>query len=227
MLSRVEHPYAILIPSRNPRNLGACIAAIRDHDEPGTIVVIDDGLDESPPFGTLAVPGVHPFVWSRNINIGIRRTAPLDVVICGDDVTLESQGGFHKLSNAAYHAGAQHPCIVSAAIKGIAGNDNQLHRPATESYRTEPEWLAFVCIYLPRLVIAKVGLLDERYVGYGCDDYDYSLRCRLSDIEMGISELCIVSHGELPSEYREGSKREQYDQLFSYNKKALKQKWGL
>jgi hypothetical protein len=227
MLSSEQHPYAIVIPSRNSENLSTCVGALTRCEELGPIVIIDDGLDRQAPLGSFTIPGAHPFVWSRNINIGIQKTAPLDVVLCGDDVTLETKKGFQQLSAAAYCGRSQEPCIVSAAIKGIAGNTNQLHQPGEATYRPEPEWLAFICVYIPRSVIARVGLLDERYVGYGCDDYDYSLRCRLCDVAMGISELCIVSHGALPSEYREGTMKAQYNQLFAHNKRLFKQKWHL
>ena len=69
--------------------------------------------------------------------------------------------------------------------------------------RGEPRQLCFVCVYLPRSTLERIGPLDERFTGYGFEDDDYSDRIRDAGLRLAICDACIVDHsGRLRSTYR-------------------------
>ena len=58
------------------------------------------------------------------------------------------------------------------------------------------ERLAFVCVFIPRSMLDLVGLLDERFTGYGGDDVDYCHRVRAAGLKLGITGRATVVHGD-------------------------------
>ena len=54
--------------------------------------------------------------------------------------------------------------------RGAAGNPNQI-ATATPNLRYDARGIAFVCVFVPWRTHSQVGLFDERFVGYGFDDY--------------------------------------------------------
>lgn len=219
--------FHVIILSNEPDNLRGCLSSIfknepsLPHDR---IIVVDDGSKaecgaEFPKVTWLA--GQKPFVYARNANIAIKY-APNDVVLLNDDARLETRYG---LSSLAYAAKAREELgLVSAAINGFVGNPNQKVWARTPEMRREPRNLAFVSVFIPRDVITKVGLLDERFVGYGMDDNDMSLRVKLADLFMATYDGCVVEHNstENKSTFRT---RSNIDTLFEQNKRIFKEKW--
>jgi hypothetical protein len=74
------NPLSIIIPSRTDANLGACVRAIRAAGETCNVIVVNDF--EGPARFLLPCDepidwqmGEKPFVFARNINIGIRAAA--------------------------------------------------------------------------------------------------------------------------------------------------------
>lgn len=204
--------FSIVIPSRSSSNLVPCIRAIREAGEAARIIVVDDGL----PSDTFAgentglieiVSGVKPFVFARNVNIGIRAAGDDDVILLNDDALLKTPAGFTALAGATLVA---ERCGLAAAACDTVGNPNQFRRAGTVGTREEPRMVCFVCVYIPRSTIKTVGLLDERFGGiddrgqeiYGFCDDDYSYRVRLARLKLGIFDGCFVDHGSLPSSFR-------------------------
>lgn len=189
----------VVIPSRNIDNLLPCLEAIRHHEPTVQIVVVDDGLESQPSgFAVEYVQGVKPFVFARNVNAGIRWASDADICICNDDALLRTPGGFTAMQARAGEYG-----IVGAATNNV-GNVNQMQSSRRGDFgpRDEPRMLCFVCVFIPRSTIDAVGLLDERYVGYGMDDDDYSLQVRRAGLKLGVFDGCFVDHTSLRSSYR-------------------------
>jgi GT2 family glycosyltransferase len=113
--------------------------------------------------------------------------------------------------------------VCSAGVRGIVGNPRQLARPQPE-FRVEPRGLAFICVCFPRAVLDRLGLLDERFVGYGFEDNDYCERVRAAGLQLGIWDGCVVDHsGELPSTFRT---RPDLPLLFERGRQIYREKWG-
>jgi hypothetical protein len=187
--------YGVVVPSRLDSNLAACLAAMRASGETATVRVVDDGLSGEYE-NVKMLPGVKPFVFSRNVNIGIRDCwdAGFDgVVVCNDDAELQTTGGFAPLAE-------KRDGVVSAAVTAVVGNVRQ--KPMGKGLRAEAVTLAFVCVYIPREVWDVVGEFDERFVDYGGEDRDYCKRTLLAGMKLYIQDRCVVRHGTLPSTFR-------------------------
>jgi GT2 family glycosyltransferase len=218
--------FSIIIPSKTASNLIPCIQAIARNEPslaPERIIVVDDGVDitaeEKAASGCRFVQGVKPFIFARNCNIGIRAAGGDDVILLNDDALLETPGGFTALAAVA----RKHPeCGVTSAAVNSAGNPNQFKRPGT-ALRSEPRMVCFICVYIPRRVIDKVGLLDERYVNYGADDDDYCFTARAEGYKIGVFDGCTMDHLSLRSTFR-GDPKTPAD--YHPNLGLFKKKWG-
>ena len=217
--------FSIVIPSKSLANLVPCVRAIREAGETARVIVVDDGIDwgldiEAPnakPF--IVRSGIKPFCFSRNVNIGIIAAGTDDVIVLNDDALLKTRHGFGALSKAMHGYG------LGAAITNNAGNLNQVRLPQIPGQmHDEPRMVCFIAVYIPRATINAAGLLDERFIGYGMDDDDYSLRVRNAGYKIGIFDGCYVDHGSLKSEYRGGPVT---GGDFRPNLRRFIEKWGV
>ena len=215
--------FSVIIPSARMENLRDCVWSIvnREEMDPADVIVVDDGAGAAgrhqlPPVTWLE--GIKPFVFSRNVNLGIKASLGNDVIVMNDDSRLESRGGFSALSKVVRES--PEVGLASAAIEGFVGNPAQA--PQGRGMRFEPRVVAFVCVYIPRSTVERVGLLDERYVSYGGDDMDYCKRTRDAGLKLGIFDGCIVSHGKVASTYRS---RPDIVALFEDGKRIFREKY--
>lgn len=242
MGSEQEMSFSIIISSRNAANLVPCVKAIREAGETARIIVVDDGVDGevmygmADPYGNVMerpqlVPmrGEKPFIFARNINIGIRAAGDDDVILLNDDALLEAQHGFTRMALARIRTEAG---IIASSCNNV-GNKNQwnhrdpldwVQEPRGSMVRDEPRMVCFVCVYIPRSTINTVGLLDERFVGYGLDDDDYCLRVRNAGLKIGVFDGCYVDHASLKSSFR-GEAGAGGD--FTGNMRLFIEKWGV
>lgn len=189
-------PYHIVIPSKNSENLLRCVEAIRQHEPElpmSRIIVVDDGAHnkQTDKLGVQWVKGVKPFIFARNANLGIK-AANSDVILLNDDAVLQTAGGFTRL--------ASHKGITSAAVEGIVGPDQQ--KPHGTSGARQVDKLSFICVALPKVVQEKIGLLDERFTGYGFEDNDYCYRAITAHVPLMVDDGCIVEHESLTPTFR-------------------------
>lgn len=241
---------SVIIPSRNASNLVPCVEAVRKLEPEARIIVVDNS-DPQPGeifqfcrrVGAKWTWGYGPFTFAGHVNQGIEATRPQvdvtccsdasarftgpyrdDVVILNDDALLRTPGGFSLLQREA-EAHPEYGLIASTCNN--VGNPNQWPKPATgaeATLRDEPRMVCFVAVLIPRRTLETVGLLDERYVGYGMDDDDYSLRVRNAGLKIGIHDGCYVDHGSLTSSYRgEGGAGGN----FLPNMQLFIEKWGV
>lgn len=193
-----------IIPSRKRSNLVPCVEAIRKLDPSVKIIVIDDGLWDVTGLEDCEIyPGLKPFVFARNINLGIQITGDSDVVLLNDDAVLESECGFTKMQEASYDNPEYG--IVSSAVRGPS--NSREHSPRGQWLRPFVGYtIPFVSVFIPRSTIQKVGLLEERFDCYGGDDDDYCYRVRKAKLKLGIFDGCVVDHSKLVSTFRPDGK---------------------
>jgi GT2 family glycosyltransferase len=218
--------FKVVILSATPSNLISCIESVLKNEPdmlPGQIVVVDDGVrsgaEEHLP-GVHWVTGVKPFNFARNANLGIA-AAGSDVILLNDDAQLLTPYGFTRLAETMQARGSLGIC--SAGIKGSVGNSRQIATTGA-TLRIEPRTLAFICVYIPATIYAQLGVLDDRFSGYGFEDNDYCTRARAEGLELGIWDGCVVDHsGSLPSTFRT---RPDLRALFRRNQMLYRKKWG-
>ncbi len=165
--------WAVVVPSRNDAAIVDFVGSLRaSHPDmtPDQVVIVDDGLSEhtrSILSEVTFIEGTKPFVFARAVNMGARAEPDRDIVIVGDDVRFLSHDLIDRLASCSEGVAA-----ISPEIIGPCGQQAQ-HSSSTAS---ASPWLAFICIYIPRRAWNAIGPLDERFVGYGFDDIDWSLR---------------------------------------------------
>lgn len=212
---------SVVIPSRSPSKLAKCVAAVLMHDPDVRLIWVDD-QDAPAEIMTatriLRIPGVKPFIFARNVNMGIVAAGNDDVIVLNDDALLESPRGFTKMQAEAERL----PSIgIIGAVTNVTGQPLQHSRGF--GLRIVPHF-AFVCVLIPRRTINRVGLLDSRYaIDYGCEDRDYCEAVNRAALSCAVYDHCFVDHASLTSEYR-GAPRAPRD--FSRNKALFDQKWG-
>jgi GT2 family glycosyltransferase len=209
--------WSVIVPSRHPGKLRGFLKSLyaaQPDVTPEQIIVISDGISattrQSIP-GVTWVLGRKPFVFAEAINAGAKAAGDADLLIVGDDVRFGTRQIVDLLAERSDGVAA-----IAPEVDGPCGQVDQ----GTSSEATAPQWLAFICTYIPRLAWEAIGELDEHFVGYGCDDLDWSLRSR-SYGPLVIDHSLRVVH--LPtSSYRSC---ENWVELYEENKERFTKKW--
>ncbi len=207
-LPRAEKPASaricFIVPSRTDKLLGALLTSI-DSSNSHTdfqIVVADNGL--SPDFTAWAreyfpvlfVPIPEPFNFAVAINRAVEASDPgTDILIINDDVVIESEGFVRSMQSALEQARREAFGIISPVIEGGVGNTDQGETPPAGQIRLTRRPICFVAAAIPREIWTQVGLMDERFVGYGFEDVDYSRRVVEAGWKVGVTGAGRVRHG--------------------------------
>lgn len=194
---------AVVIPSNNTANLAACVAAIH-RCEASTkdlkIICVNDRMDfpGNDVRGIHFISGVSPFVFARNVNIGLRlafagesrAVGRLDgatgsdvAIVLNDDATLQTIGGFSTLALKARNVGG-------LVVAPFPGQESLLKRMV-------PFW----CVAIPANTWNKVRVLDERFIHYGWEDNDYSRRVLGAGLPLSVCNEIRVDHESLPHSF--------------------------
>lgn len=234
----------IIIPSNNPSNLTECLKALGasepDFDFSQVIVVHGSKIvpaDFHPSITWLA--GIEPFIYARAVNQAISQSFRKkefgnykppshvsligydDVVVMGDDVLITS-GSLNSINQIGIERGFG---IISATVDGVVANPAQRisWRPQQELYITrELDYLAFVCVWINGQLIDQIGLLDERFNGYGFEDSDFCKRAQSAYWVFAVTNYCVVNHKRLPSSYRS---QPGWTKLLKHNQQLYEEKW--
>lgn len=216
---------SVVVPSKNEANLRQCIQSLRQHEPDVQVVVVDDFPEGKRPANLDHVQwcaGVKPFVFARNVNLGIQMCDG-DVVLLNDDAQLKTPQGLSKMQQAL-EENKNFGLLGSSRLPNPRHHLYQrtLNNPVNAVGET-PLMVPFFCALIPRRTIEAAGLLDERFVGYGYDDDDYCLRVRRAGMQIGVFLGCYVDHASLPSSYRTGI---DHRPQMALNRKLFCEKWG-
>jgi len=202
----------LVIPSCNPVNLKNCVNSAREHGVASEdIIVVADGCG-TPVYDVRYIEGKQPFYFARNVNLGLKQLAGDDALLVNEDVVFLSDP--RKLIQSEYG-------ILSPSITGQCGNKEQWPQGRTTIQTVE--MVCFICVFISAETLKTVGLLDERYVGYGFDDDDYCRRARLLGVKLGVDDSVQVEHSGIPAYRRKRS----YETMFWLNKGLFNKKWNL
>lgn len=181
--------------------------------------------------GWTMVKGPSPFQFSKAANIGIAEAERDDVLLVNDDCefTMPMTGLLQSLCSKDSRIG-----VLSPQIIGSVGNPIQGPRMPLQSAVTFcSQRVCFVCIYIPRRIIDSVGLLDERFTGYGADDTDYCRRVQVKGSRLAVTPLVKVNHGgfgtgklNCSSSYLRQMTLEEYRSSNQEMRRLLAEKWA-
>jgi hypothetical protein len=185
-------------------------------------ILVRDGHDiPNPPGWTTIQAPEGPFIYSRNVNLGLNQTSD-DVLLMNDDcrfVSPDTVEAMEKILGACPDIG-----ILSPEISGVVGNNLQSNVDRSVQYSDER--LAFVCVLIRRSVIDRIGLLDERFVGYGWDDSDYCRRAMAAGFKLACTNTALVAHGHGSTTWSSSFSRTGINGHHPDNVKIYEQKWG-
>ena len=176
------------------------------------VIIVRDGHEEQ--YGYANIPGITPFVFSRNANAGIRLATALDkglrdpkgpftdVLLVNDDCEILQEDFFAKLKEVTESL-PNTVGILGALVDGGVGNAMQ-RWPANFTdklyFVPHPMPVCFVAVWLRGKMLTDIGLLDESFREYGFDDNDMCHRARYKGWSCALSSELWVKHGEGGSE---------------------------
>lgn len=182
---------AIITLSRFPQ-IFRCLQQSVDQYEPNARkIVVTSGDDIPIAPGWDFITGIEPFVFSRNVNLAFAATEGEDVLLVNDDVVLQGPVT-SELSRIATENKAG---LLSPQIIGDVGNILQREGSNRFEFYKSSQRLAFVCIWIPWSTRKLVGLMDERFTGYGGDDDDFCFRVQAAGLDLGVTAKVVVKHG--------------------------------
>jgi GT2 family glycosyltransferase len=214
---------------------------VRSFESSLSVIVIDDGIEWEGscrwPIGQWMpqrIDGEQPFVFARNCNRGIKAAGGNDVILLNDDALLKVPGGFRAMQRQ-WIENPEYGLIASTVDK--CGTPCQHRQRETGLREATDPMVAFICVFIPRSTIDKVGLLDERFgvnagsdcPAYGVEDDDYCWRVRAAGLKLGVSDSCFVTHTELPSTFgfRDAKPGERKAADILPHKKLFREKHGV
>ena len=180
----------IIVPSKYPDIFEGCRSSLEQYAPHASKILVRDGEAIGNPQGWTTIQGPEgPFVYARNVNLGIQACSG-DVLLMNDDVRFVQRGTLETLQGVL--AVLPDVGIVSPLVSGAACNvtctPDRIFQPADL-------FIAFVCVLIRRSLLDKIGILDETFVGYGSEDIDLCRRAQDVGFRVGTTSLATVKHG--------------------------------
>lgn len=162
-----------------------------------------------------------PFIITRENNRALRDIwgRGHDAVLVEDDVVVVTPGVFDRMAwYAELYRGL---CLLQPGIIGF-NYGNVTTRPNTNLLvHREPRHFPIICCYFPQELEHVVGYYDEQIDTYGCDDNDYSLRCKKAAVLQLALPSMLVRHLYESSVFAEKNLRDE-----KKSKEYYRAKWG-
>lgn len=124
---------------------------------------------------TLATRG-----WLDGLRACAQSDARIGIVGCCTNPPAASESGFHDIDGLRSPQEVERTAaLISLVKKGQVKEAHYIHG---------------FCMFIKREVIEKIGLFDERFFPCGCEDFDYSLRCRQAGYRLVNAQDVYVYH---------------------------------
>lgn len=184
----------------------------------------------------IPVPGGEDFVFSKAHNLCVARMPEgADLLFLNDDTEITSPNFLTLLEGLLEAPHSQGYGLISLHIIGGVGNEEQAQALGSDEIRETRRAACFVAVLIRRKAWDRVGSMDERFIGYGEDDADYTHRVRLAGWKVGITGAGIVKHGmdgnPHSSSYAKNSRedkrvRDRWERQSALNVRLFVEKWG-
>lgn len=189
----------VIILSADPNVLVTCLESIEERDVAflsRTTVVVDDpelfaGVQAR--FPEIALFAAEPpFNFAQRNNAVITSLPEVaSFMLLNDDTRLLTANGFTLLESILEQGDGID--LLSAAIRGVSGVIEQ-RQVTPSSIRLLKGHIAFTAIGIARRAFDTLGLLDERFIGYGYEDTDFCERAVREGMTIGVCDGCVVEH---------------------------------
>lgn len=193
--------FTVLIPNRFEDVIQPLIDSIKIHERTPypRIIIIGDNHSRDYGFESLRVD--EPFIFSRNVNYGIHKSTPSDVIVINDDIRF-----IMPTLSVMRDVMLSHPeiGILSPLIDGAVGNklqsaENIITSPGIRELTyvpcTKDNFICFAMVYLRMEMLLDIGLMDEDFKTYGRDDADLCIRASKAGWKGAIYNRLVVRHG--------------------------------
>ena len=242
----MSKPVTLIVPSRTREYVHTLINSI-NRTQPGwmnnpewrvTVMNSGNALEteyvrflESTGVSVVGLP--DPFIFSRAINIGAKVSRQdSNIIVMNDDAQFTSPRPFHVAQDLFDRMETQGYGLVGALVtKGTVGSPDQQRDDLKKGVFFESKGtICFISVLIPRAVYTLVGPMDERFVGYGFEDNDYSFRVMQSRLKLGVTNEITVEHGlgghQFSSTFFEQNDPVGMASLTKKNKNLFVEKWG-
>jgi len=185
------------------------------------VVLVRDPNGDIPPHPGEII-GIPPFIYARNVNLGL---CDDNILLCNDDIeglTAEGVNTLEHLMNQNLKT-----AILAPQVEGLVCCEEQ--RVETKLPDGPPHVInhnvAFVCTLISGLIVRILGGLDERFIGYGYDDTDYCHRAFYAGFDIAITDKVKIKHkGSISFTRKYGNKLENESQS---NRRLFDAKWNV
>lgn len=183
---------SIIILAHNDWNIvHKCIQSVIAHTNNYEIIfMVDNSIifkDELKKFGTI-IESKNPFNFAQRVNQGIKSAKGEYFVILNDDT--EPHPGW--LENMIHANNTLGPGLVGARCQE-GGCSNRQARGEGEAIYSKYT-LNMFALLIPRRIYDIIGPLDERFIYYGGEDDDYTLRAHRHKIKTIVSAGYVIHH---------------------------------
>jgi len=193
-LVKVTNTATIIIPSKYPDIFEGCRSSLEQYAPHAPKILVRDGEAIGNPQGWTVIQGVSPFVYARNVNLGITACSG-DLLIMNDDCQFIQPETLYTLQSL--FVTHPHVGILSPSVDGVANGVSCSGQAVHET----KHYLSFVCVLIRRELIDKIGLLDEKFTFYGGEDVDYCRRAQRAGFTLAVTSLVTVAHKHASSSY--------------------------
>ncbi len=219
----------LIIPSSDPNLALTCLSSIEDRNPSflnKTVIVTDepdifDGLLALYP-NVIIQLAPKPFNFAKWTNLGIRVVYDLDesFMLLNDDTELLTDHGLSVLEQIVEREGSVP--IISAAIRGTSGVIDQ-RQVTPSSIRLMPGHISFTAVAIHKSVFEEIGMLDERFVGYGHEDNDMCQRAINAGLAIGVYDGCVFNHYKPHSTF---GRADNFQEMWLLGETIYLEKWS-
>lgn len=195
-----------------------CVESVIQNADNYEIVFVIDNIipfkEYLEKFGKVII-GPDPFNFAQRVNIGIAAAQGEYIVLLNDDTKVQP-GWLDKMISDNQSLG---PGLVGARCQPGGCSNRQTWGEGSAMYTKYT--LNMFATLIPRRVIDVIGPLDERFVYYGGEDCDYSLRAERHLFKR------VISRGFVWHKVSTSFTHEKIVSLLPKTREIFRDKWGV